>query len=157
MLSLGDLPNFTLKTFTALTSCSDNRAVLLLSCVGCQFFCNKLVHWIDPHSHRIQKVDLFNHVPATDCCIFGILIAGLSARYVLHYILVNNRRTTTTKYIRNYALICKCFFLFWYFTVRTYRMSFDLINDQIHIFMRGDSRVNPRKAICIISFNHLRT
>ena len=38
MLSLGDLPNFTLKTFTALTSCSDNRAVLLLSCVGCQFF-----------------------------------------------------------------------------------------------------------------------
>ena len=29
-------------------------------------------------------------------------------------------------------------------------MSFDLINGQIHIFMFGDSRVNPRKAIYIL-------
>lgn len=29
-------------------------------------------------------------------------------------------------------------------------MSFDLINDQIHIFIQGDSRVNPRKAIYVL-------
>lgn len=42
------------------------------------------------------------------------------------------------------------FSFFWYFSVRIHIVCPLTSNDQMHIFMPGDSRVNPRKAIYIL-------